>query len=397
MRPHRVAPAVAHLGALLDEGLVDLHAQPRPLGDGAEAVLDGQRRRVHQVVQHVVVAVVVDAHALLLDEGVVADRIQLQRGGQGQRAERAVRGERHVMGRGQGGDLHALADAAAVGEVGLDDVDHAVGQQVAEREAGVQPLAGSQRVAQPPGDLFEAGQMLGGHRFLDEHRVEGFQLAQQRLGHGAVHPAVEVDADAHVRPHGVAGLGDPGHRLVHLAVAVDDLQLRGAVHLEGGEALLDQCAGAFAHVGGAIAPGPGVHAHAVAYRAAQQLVHRHAQVTALEVPQRLVDAGDGAHQDRAAAVEAGAIEGVPQVLDAVRVLADQVVGKLMDGGLHGGGAALDDRFAPAVAALVGLDLEEQPARRHLPGPESCDLHGGSWVRVGSGRRGATGQGVTSML
>ena len=44
------------------------------------------------------------------------------------------------------------------------------------------------------------------------------------------------------------------------------------------------------------------------------------------------------------------------------------------GRFDGGGPAFDHRFAPAVAALVGLDLEKQPARRYLPGLESGDFH-----------------------
>ena len=37
-------------------------------------------------------------------------------------------------------------------------------------------------------------------------------------------------------------------------------------------------------------------------------------------------------------------------------------------------AAFDHRFAPAADALVGLDLQEQPARRGLVGGEADDLH-----------------------
>ncbi len=94
---------------------------------------------------------------------------------------------------------------------------------------------------------------------------------------------------------------------------------------------------------------------------------RHAQIAPLEVPQGLVDTGDGAHQDRPAAVETGAIQGLPEMLDAMRILADQVIGELVHRRLDGRRTAFHHRLAPAEATLVGLDLEKQPARRYLPG------------------------------
>jgi hypothetical protein len=102
---------------------------------------------------------------------------------------------------------------------------------------------------------------------------------------------------------------------------------------------------------------------------------RLAERLALDVPQCLVDARDRAHVDGAAAIEAAAIHDVPVVLDQERVLADQVVLELVDSRLDGQGPALDDGLAPADDALVGLDLQEQPARRHDIGGELGDLHG----------------------
>src|SRR5699024_1372508 len=94
----------------------------------------------------------------------------------------------------------------------------------------------------------------------------------------------------------------------------------------------------------------------------------------LDVPQGLVDAGDRAHQDGPAPVEAAAVHHGPQVLDVGRVLADQVVGELLDGGADGGRAAFDHGFSPAGHALVGLDLHEGPAGRDLVGGDGGDLH-----------------------
>jgi hypothetical protein len=101
---------------------------------------------------------------------------------------------------------------------------------------------------------------------------------------------------------------------------------------------------------------------------------RLAERLALDVPQRLVDARDGAHVDGATAIEAAAIHDGPVVLDQEGILADQVVCQFVDGGLDGQRTAFDDRLAPADDALVGLDLQEQPARRNDIGGEFGDLH-----------------------
>src|SRR5690606_10776879 len=127
-------------------------------------------------------------------------------------------------------------------------------------------------------------------------------------------------------------------------------------------------------VGGPVAADPAVGLDPVAHQAAEQLVDRHAQGLALNVPQRLVDAGDRAHQDRAAAVEAAAVEHLPQVVDARRVATDQVVAQLAHGRLDGVRAALDHRLAPAADAFVGVDAQEQPAWRGVPRAQACDLH-----------------------
>ena len=70
--------------------------------------------------------------------------------------------------------------------------------------------------------------------------------------------------------------------------------------------------------------GVGIDAHAVARRAAEQLVNRHAQRLALDVPERLVDAAERAGENRAAAIERMPIDGLPVMRYRPRVLADEV-------------------------------------------------------------------------
>ena len=237
-----------------------------------------------------------------------------------------MQGDGDVVGLGHVGDLARLGDAASMGGIGLQDVDVAFLEDALEVPARVKPLAqGDGRVAHQ-GDLLERLVVLAEHRLLDEHQAELLQLLHQHLGHGLVHPAMEVHADAEVRTAGVADGGDVGDHLVDLVVGVDELHLFAGVHLDGGKALGLALQRLGRGLRRAIAADPGIDADAVAHLAAEQFVHRHAQGFALDVPQRLVDAGQGTHVDAAAPIEAAAVEHRPVVFDVARVLADQVVG-----------------------------------------------------------------------
>ena len=108
-------------------------------------------------------------------------------------------------------------------------------------------------------------------------------------------------------PKRLADFGDPATAASTVRAVVDQPHFLAAVHLEGVEAVRLQACDAGDDVGRAVAADPAIDLHAVAHQAAEQFVHRHAQGLALDVPQRLVDAGDGAHQDRAAAIEAAAV------------------------------------------------------------------------------------------
>src|SRR5690606_7125797 len=93
----------------------------------------------------------------------------------------------------------------------------------------------------------------------------------------------------------------------------------------------------------------------------KQFTHRNAKCLALDVPQRLIDAGERAHVDRSAAVETAAVEHGPVILDVARVFADQVIGQLFDRGSNRMRTPFDHRLAPASDAFIGFNLEEQPA------------------------------------
>ena len=68
-------------------------------------------------------------------------------------------------------------------------------------------------------------------------------------------------------------------------------------------------------------------------------------VLSRQVPQRLVKTGKSAHQHIAAAKESGAVDVLPVVLYAQRVLADQVITQFLDGGRVVEDGAPDDLVA----------------------------------------------------
>ena len=111
----------------------------------------------------------------------------------------------------------------------------------------------------------------------------------------------------------------------------------GHTFFQGGEAALHQVAGLGRGLLRGAAAEVGVDLDAVAEQAAEQLHQRQSRDLALDVPQRLVDPRKGAHPDRAAhAPDAGegglAVDVVPQVFDARRIAADQLLLHVLDRG-----------------------------------------------------------------
>src|SRR5215213_8504354 len=140
MTPDGVPPEMALSGPVLDVVLVDLDTQARAAGDGDEAICVREYRRIGEVVQQVVVDVVMNTEALFLDEGVVGAGVDLQAGGKGDGAERAVQRDRDVVRLCHRGDLAGLADPAGVRGVRLDDVDGSTGQERLEIPSREEPF-----------------------------------------------------------------------------------------------------------------------------------------------------------------------------------------------------------------------------------------------------------------
>ncbi len=138
---------------------------------------------------------------------------------------------------------------------------------------------------------------------------------------------MEVDGDVDVVADGLAQLREPFGGVLHRGRRLDVARrpALGRAGLERREARAPCPVSSSSGV-----PAWAVDADAVARRAAEQLVDRHAQRLALDVPERQVDAAESAGEDRTAAVEGVPVNRLPVVRDPPRILADQVRLDLLD-------------------------------------------------------------------
>ncbi len=115
----------------------------------------------------------------------------------------------------------------------------------------------------------------------------------------------------------------------------------------------------------------------VPHAPAQEIIDRHAQSFALDVPQRDIDRRDGRHEDALGREKAAAHEQLPNMFDARRVLADQERLEMFDGTDHRHLASGNPRLTDAVNPLIGVDDHKQEiaaSAPHRKGLDICDLH-----------------------
>src|SRR5713101_1242437 len=116
----------------------------------------------------------------------------------------------------------------------------------------------------------------------------------------------------------------------------------------------------------------------VAYRSAQKLAHRLAQFFTFDIPERLIDAADGGHIRDTAAPEVLPVHGLPEVLDAPRVLPDYQHGNVLNCAHDALGFPFERGFTPAdQVRLIGFDPYEDPvahARIYNHGRDLGDFH-----------------------
>ena len=88
------------------------------------------------------------------------------------------------------------------------------------------------------------------------------------------------------------------------------------VHLHGGESGVHLLLCGAARIAGAVASDPGIDLHPVAAASSHELIYGRVEHLTLDIPESLVDAGKRAHQNAAATVEARAVDGAPDILNA---------------------------------------------------------------------------------
>ena len=117
---------------------------------------------------------------------------------------------------------------------------------------------------------------------------------------------------------------------------------------------------------------------ALATLAAQQLVDRHVGLLALDVPQRLVDAGDGVVEHRPVAPVAVHHHHAKEFLDARDIAADEEgLEVMLDGRLHGEDALCEGGAAQAVETRFGRDdLDDAQARPARLGENDLNVFDG---------------------
>ncbi len=121
----------------------------------------------------------------------------------------------------------------------------------------------------------------------------------------------------------------------------------------------------------------GVADHLIAHPAAQQIIDGNPQRFALDIPQRDIDGRYGRRQNPLGREKAPAVEGLPHMLNAPRVLTDEQRFEVFDGAHHSQFTARNAGFPDAINTLVGIDHYKQEVSLPTPygiGFNICNLH-----------------------
>ena len=275
-------------------------------------------------------------------------------------------------------------------QVGLDHVHEPLLEERPVVPLGIEALAGGDvhrrvGVAEPD----QALQVVRLRGLFEEQQVERRERPHEPRRARRPAAAVVVDHDVDRRADGVAQQGEPfGEDSQPLHLGKQHVVAPGA-GLHRREAVRDVSLGVRDHLVRVVDADMGVEPDVIARGTAEQPVHRHPPRLAAQVPQRLVQAGDGGVDHRAAPPEAVPVEALPVVLHRQRIAADQHRAQLGDRRLHGPFLAFQGRLAPAIQVGVGADLHDHPVSASSPGDRGADvldLHdasragGGAWSK-----------------
>ncbi len=152
---------------------------------------------------------------------------------------------RGVVGLGHAGDQARLEDAAAVGDVGLQNGGGTLFQNFAEAPLGEDALAGGDGQMGLARQIGQHIHILALDRLFDEERLIGLQRLDEQAGRLRADRAVEVDGDVDLVAHGLADGGKAFGSLLHKAGRLDDARRPRPADagLDGDKALGDRILG----------------------------------------------------------------------------------------------------------------------------------------------------------
>jgi hypothetical protein len=235
--------------------------------------------------------------------------------------------------------------------------------QLAEAPASRFLLAGGHADSDSVGQFRVRLEFVRLERLLEPVDADFLELARHTDGAGRIGSVSETRIDQYF---GVAGCAFGSGREAHVVRLV--LADRSPAELDCGEAhreqALDACGDrlfGFRHQQRRI------RTHPIALAHAEQLADGLAELLALDVPKRDVDAADRMHRCATpAVVHRSQVHAPPEAFDVQRVLADQHVAQTrrdemrmgrIENGLHDLGGGI--HFADARDAFVGMDADDQ--------------------------------------
>ena len=274
-----------------------------------------------------------------------------------------VRHDRQAMGQGQVGHLPPFSDAGQAHGVGLDVMNRAGPDEVAEVVEAVKLLAQGQRRGQFLGQRGVTVEVVVPDRLLEPADVVIGEVAADGQGRGQVPAAVGIDHELDARPDGRADSFDALQIVVGVGAADFDLDAAVAVGFNQRPAVIDQL------VEAPVEPAAvGVVAfNGFSGAAAQKLPERQAGHFGLDIPQRDVDGAERQLGDAAAPDPLQrriVVKPPPQVLNFERVLVDEqrAVGVGDAVGNQAVAGQVGVRAGVAVAGHAGVGADDDAGR-----------------------------------